>query len=247
MLDDIRYALAPTEAEIRDLPLSSNGKIAAELFGSKGGRCLDIGCGDGRFTRAIAGLFKQASGIDIRADKIAQAQAAAATAGLRIDFRVGSGEEIPYAEASFEAVTFSNSLHHMPHPDIALREAFRVLEPEGLLYIMEPVPAGNYHEATKLVNDETMVRTQAYRELAQLPAAGMIPLREITYRARREFADFEEWRADQIDRDAKRRTFFDAQPDEVRRRFESSARREDGRLVFDQVFRANLLRKTAGR
>jgi hypothetical protein len=65
----------------------------------------------------------------------------------------------------------------------------------------------------------------------------------VMYRARRDFADFAEWKADQIDRDARRGVLFEAQPEEVRQRFEGNAERVDGRLAFDQVFRVNLLRK----
>lgn len=244
MTDNIRRAMAPTQDEISALPLSSNSKIVQELLGKPGGRALDIGCGDGKFTRLLAGLFDTVSGIDVNARKIDQAKAAAADAGLAIDFRAASAEDIPYADASFDVVAFSNSLHHIPHPDVALHEAARVLKSNGLLYVMEPVPSGNYHEATRLVNDETAVRTQAFRELERLSLQGVRPQREILYRARRTFADFEAWFADQVDRDPKRKARFDAQPDEVRRRFETNAERTGEGFAFDQVFRVNLLRKS---
>lgn len=239
----IRHAMAPTEAEIRAQRLSTNAAVAAELLGRGGGRALDVGCGDGNFTRALAGLCRAVSGIDVRASRIDDALAAARAAGVAIDFRVAGGEALPYADASFDVVAFSNSLHHMNEIAVALREAARVLAPNGLLYVMEPVPSGNYHEATKLVNDETEVRTAAYRALFELAERGFVAETEIMYRARRDFADFAEWKADQIDRDARRQAAFDAQPAAVRRRFEDNADRENGRLAFDQVFRVNVLRK----
>jgi ubiquinone/menaquinone biosynthesis C-methylase UbiE len=239
----IRHAMAPTAEEIRAQRLSTNAAVAAELLGRGGGRALDVGCGDGTFTRALAGLFREVGGIDVRASRIDDARAAAQAAGVAIDFRVAGGEALPYADASFDVVAFSNSLHHMADIAVALREAARVLAPNGLLYVMEPVPSGTYHEATRLVNDETIVRTAAYRALASLAEHGLAAVAEVMYRARHGFADFAEWKADQIDRDANRQTAFDAQPDEVRRRFESNADRENGRLAFDQVFRVNLLRK----
>jgi SAM-dependent methyltransferase len=239
----IRYAMAPTEEEIRALPSGANAAVAAELLGRGGGRALDVGCGDGAFTRALAGLCREVSGIDVRASRIADAQAAAQATGVAIDFRVAGGEALPYEDASFAVVAFSNSLHHMSDIDLALREAARALAPNGLLYVMEPVPSGAYHEATRLVNDETLVRTAAYRALLRMADCGFVAVSETKYRARRDFADFAAWQADQIDRDPRRQALFDAQPEEVRRRFESNADRGGGRLAFDQVFRVNLLRK----
>jgi ubiquinone/menaquinone biosynthesis C-methylase UbiE len=239
----IRHAMAPTNEEIRAQRLSTNAAIAAELLGGGGGRALDVGCGDGKFTRALAGLCREVSGIDVRASRIEDALAAAQAAGVAIDFRIAAGEALPYAAAGFDLVAFSNSLHHMANVELALREAARVLRPDGLLYVMEPVPSGTYHEATRLVNDETIVRTEAYRALLRMADRGFVAVAEVMYRARRDFADFAEWREDQIDRDPGRQARFDTQPDEVRRRFESNADRENGRLAFDQVFRVNLLRK----
>jgi ubiquinone/menaquinone biosynthesis C-methylase UbiE len=241
--EQTRRAMAPTHAEIAALPLSTNGKIAAELLGGRRGKALDVGCGDGKFTRALAGLSTETSGIDVKAKKIDEARAAAKEAGAPVDFRVASGEALPWADATFDVVAFSNSLHHMPTPSAALNEAARALKPGGLLYVMEPVPSGNYHDATVLVNDETAVRTEAYHALRALAAKGLEPVSEIMYRARREFSSFEEWREDQIDRDVERKKRFDAQPDVVRARFEGAADKTGGKLGFDQVFRVNLLRK----
>jgi len=241
--ENLRRAMAPSDDEIGAQRLSTNAAVAGELLGRGGGRALDVGCGDGKFTRDLAGLFREVSGVDVRASRIEDATAAARKAGVAIDFRVAGGEALPYADGSFDMVAFSNSLHHMTDIDRALGEAARVLAPGGALYVMEPVPSGRYHEATRLVNDETEVRTAAYRALSGLAERGFVAVAETMYRARRDFADFAEWKADQIDRDAKRQARFEAQPEEVRRRFESNAERENGRLAFDQLFRVNLLRK----
>jgi ubiquinone/menaquinone biosynthesis C-methylase UbiE len=243
MEERIRAALAPSGDEIRKLPLSTNVKIACELLGAAGGKALDIGCGEGKFTRGLTKLYGEVAGVDVKEKAIGAAREAAKAEGVAVDFRVESGEKLPWGDAHFEMVAFSNSLHHMPNPSAALKEALRVLKPGGALYVMEPVPSGNYHEATKLVNDETVVRTEAYRAIAKLKIRDQ---KELMYRARRVFANFEEWKADQIDLDTKRKAKFDAQPQEVERCFVSSANKEaDGGLGFDQVFRVNLQRKPA--
>ena len=130
----------------------------------------------------------------------------------------------------------------MPDPAAALAEAARVLKKDGVLYVMEPVASGNYHEATRLVNDETIVRREAW--LAMRADRQFHHEQEILYRARRSFADFGEWKADQIERSESRRAKFDANPELVRSTFEGAADREDGRLAFDQVFRVDVLRKS---
>jgi ubiquinone/menaquinone biosynthesis C-methylase UbiE len=239
----IRRALAPSDEEIKRARIGTNMVIAEELLSGKGKHAVDVGCGEGKFTRALAKIFEAVDGIDVSDKKVAEAQAAAEDAGLPIRFRVGSGEAMPYRDGSLDVVVFSNSLHHMSDMDGALREAARVLAPNGMLYIMEPVPAGKFHDATKLVSDETAVRTEAYRAIGRALRHGLSPLSEVMYRSRREFSDFEEWRADQIERSEARRRILETRGEEARNLFEQHAEHDEGCLAFDQVFRVNLLRK----
>lgn len=132
----------------------------------------------------------------------------------------------------------------MPHPARALKEAARVLAQGGQLYVMEPVAAGNYFRATRLVNDETDVRIKAYEALLEEVRHGYTPSVSLMYCTSRSFPSFEEWKADQIDRDDKRRARFEAQPEAVRRAFEAAAKPEDGKLTFTQVFRIDAWRKS---
>ena len=237
----IADALHPSRAAIAAMPISTNVKIANEELKGLGPRVIDLGCGEGKFTRGLASLFADVTGLDVKERKIAEAAARARELGVDVTFLAGSADRIPFENRYFDAVIFSNSLHHMPSPSKALVEALRVLKQGGALYVMEPVPSGNYHDATCLVNDETEVRTQAYGDMQAL--AGVREVEEIMYRGRRVFVDFDEWKEDQIDRDVKRKAKFDAQPELVRERFLSNADKTDGKLGFDQVYRVNLLRK----
>ena len=237
----LRRAMAPNADEIAALSLSSHAEIVKELLGGKGSSALDVGCGAGTFTWLLAPLFQRLTGLDVKERQIAEARETAKTKGLDIDFRVGSAEAMPFPDASFDVVVFSNSLHHIPGMDRALAEAARVVKPGGLVYAMEPVPAGNFFAATRLVNDETEIRTEAWRALSD--AAGLAAVAERLYRARRAYNNVEEWRDDQIARDPKRGALFTAHEAEVRRLFVAEAQHENGKLVFDQVSRVNVLRK----
>jgi ubiquinone/menaquinone biosynthesis C-methylase UbiE len=243
MEEIVHRAIKPTPAEIAALPEDKNEAVAARLLVGRTGGTLDIGCGPGTFTRSLVPLFAAVSGIDINPKSIAKAQAGAAENGCTIDFRVASGDAVPYEDGSFDTAIFSNSLHHMPDIAAALREARRVLQPGGLLYVMEPVPAGGYHEGTRLVSDETLVRAAAYRALLHLASEAMEPQTEVMYRGNRRFRDFAEWHDDQIERSPGRQAAFTAQAEEVRRRFDAHAQREVGGLRFETVSRVNLYRK----
>ncbi len=243
MEEIVRRAIKPNSAEIAALPPDNNVAVAARLLAGRSGAAIDIGCGPGTFTRSLTALFAAVSGIDISAKSIAKAQAAAAEAGRSIDFRVASGVALPYPDQGFDTAIFSNSLHHMPDIPAALREARRVLPPGGLLYVMEPVPAGGYHEGTKLVSDETLVRADSYRALLNLADEDMEPTVEIMYRGLRRFRDFAQWHDDQIERSPARQAAFNAQPEEIRRQFEANAQRDAEGFGFETVSRVNLFRK----
>lgn len=49
------------------------------------------------------------------------------------DLRIGTAEDLPWHDASFDRVVYINVLHHLTDPAQALRESFRVLRPGGAL------------------------------------------------------------------------------------------------------------------
>jgi ubiquinone/menaquinone biosynthesis C-methylase UbiE len=57
------------------------------------------------------------------------------------EFTVGSADSLPYPDESFDIVTCSQSFHHYPCPERAMREAKRVLKPGGL-YILSDTGIG---------------------------------------------------------------------------------------------------------
>jgi hypothetical protein len=224
---------------------ASNTVVAGELLTLADRIVLDIGCGDGKFTRFLARSGAKATGIDVNPRVIERAYAKAREEGLDIAWIEGRAEDLPFSNASLDTVVFSNSLHHVDpgEMDHAIAEAARVLKPGGDLYVMEPVAEGAYFEATRLINDEREVRNKARAAVAEATRHGLNPVTEVTFMALRTWESFEEFAAGQAERGTKRKQVLDEHGAEMRQLFLAAARHENGKLAFDQIFRVNLLRR----
>jgi 2-polyprenyl-6-hydroxyphenyl methylase/3-demethylubiquinone-9 3-methyltransferase len=93
---------------------------------------LDIGCGGGFLAEEFAALGCQVTGVDPSQASIDAARAHAAGRDLRIDYRVGSGEDLPVPENAFRVACCCDVLEHVSDVDRVISEAARVLEPGGL-------------------------------------------------------------------------------------------------------------------
>ena len=107
-----------------------------------GEKVLDVGCGTGGVTipaKLRVGKTGEAAGIDPAPEMIAVARRKANRAELEIDFRVGVIESLPYPDETFDAVTSSMMMHHLPkHLQVTgLSEIRRVLKPGGRLLIAD--------------------------------------------------------------------------------------------------------------
>jgi ubiquinone/menaquinone biosynthesis C-methylase UbiE len=113
---------------------------------------LDVGCGTGGVTipaKLRVGENGNAAGIDPSPEMIAVAKKKASRTGLEIDFRIGVIESLPYPDGTFDAVTSSLMMHHLPEHlrSKGLAEIKRVLKPGGRILIADMVrPSGSSHQ-----------------------------------------------------------------------------------------------------
>jgi ubiquinone/menaquinone biosynthesis C-methylase UbiE len=118
------------------------------LSNQRGGRAIDIGCGDGGLVVALArrhpGL--KVVGLDLSKEMLDLARSRARKAGLgdRVTFKIGNAESIPYSAESFDLVVSTLSLHHWCTPNKVLDEIARILRPEGKCVLADmrrdPIP-----------------------------------------------------------------------------------------------------------
>lgn len=108
-------------------------------------RVLDAGCGGGRLTIALALAGAEVTGIDTSAERLEQARRRATGAGatlrlLEADFNA----QLPFADASFDAVASRLALMAAADPVATLVELRRVLAPGGsLVTVVWASPAEN--------------------------------------------------------------------------------------------------------
>jgi ubiquinone/menaquinone biosynthesis C-methylase UbiE len=106
---------------------------------------LEVGCGTGVLTRRLAELptVGEVVGVDIAGTLLAAA-AELASSLPNVSFTEADARTLPFGDDSFDAVVFDSTLTHVPGPDEALAEAFRVLRRRGLLAAFE----GDYATTT---------------------------------------------------------------------------------------------------
>jgi len=133
-----RRAADPQQIAMRDTYL-------ADVAPPPGARVLEVGCGTGAVTRALAAWpgVAQTVGLDPSPVFIGRARTLAAGQN-QITFVPADGRSLPFADATFDAVVFHTTLCHVPEPERMLHEAARVLRRDGRLAIFD----GDYATAT---------------------------------------------------------------------------------------------------
>ena len=214
--------------------------LLRETFAPLAGRGLvDIGCGQGRLAQALAEDGAAVVGVDPGAAAIAVARAT--VPGAR--FAVGSGERLPFPDACFAGAILLNSLHHVPDPGAALREAARVVGPGRTVVVIEPLAEGSAFAALRPVEDETAIRAGAQGAVeAALAGGAFARTRDEVFERRERVVGLDGF----LDRvravDPAREAAIRANGPAIAAAFAAAAIREpDGRLVLVQPLRAQVL------
>jgi 2-polyprenyl-6-hydroxyphenyl methylase / 3-demethylubiquinone-9 3-methyltransferase len=104
-----------------------NGRIP--LAGRK---VLDLGCGGGILSEAMAALGAEVTGIDAGKEPLAVARLHLKESGLRVDYRLATAESFAArAPESFDIVTCMELLEHVPKPESIVAACARLVKPNG--------------------------------------------------------------------------------------------------------------------
>ncbi|HMJ44979.1 MAG TPA: class I SAM-dependent methyltransferase, partial [Pseudolabrys sp.] len=128
------------------------------------GSVLDVACGPGILSAAIAKSAREVVAFDLTPQMLKKAAQRCAEAGLdNVTFREGNANELPFADAAFDAVVTRLSVHHFDRPVRVMSEIFRVLRPGGHFVLADvissEVPAeSELQNAIEILRDPSHVR-----------------------------------------------------------------------------------------
>jgi 2-polyprenyl-6-hydroxyphenyl methylase / 3-demethylubiquinone-9 3-methyltransferase len=95
---------------------------------------LDVGCGGGLLAEEFAKHGYTVTGVDPAEESLACARKHTEASKLKIEYRLGKGEALPFEDASFDMVLCCDVLEHVDDVVRVLGELARVLRPGGLCF-----------------------------------------------------------------------------------------------------------------
>ncbi|BCJ89729.1 ubiquinone biosynthesis O-methyltransferase [Terrihabitans soli] len=194
------HKLTPVRVEyVRDRLAERFARDPSSLKSLKGLNILDVGCGGGILSEPLARLGASVTGIEPAAESIAVAKSHAEEAGLDINYRAASAEELLAEGRTFDAVIASEVIEHVDDPASFVKTISGLARPGGLVlfstlnrtvksfalaivgaeYVLRWIPAGT-HDWQKFVTPDELTSWCASAGVEATDVTGMIfdPLRD---------------------------------------------------------------------
>ncbi len=108
----------------------------------RGPRVLELGVGTGK-NMPFYPSGVDLTAIDLTPGMLERARKRARRLGLDITLQLGDAQELPFPDASFDSVVATFVFCSVPDPVLGLREARRVLKPDGRLCLLEHMRSPN--------------------------------------------------------------------------------------------------------
>jgi ubiquinone/menaquinone biosynthesis C-methylase UbiE len=220
-----RYLTSPVHSAGTDLDFLARSVAALDQP-----KVLDLGCGAGHASFAIAPFAREVTAFDLTAGMLEVTAAAAKERGLsNISTTQGSVEELPFNGQRFDFVVSRYSAHHWNDVPRALQEVKRVLRPGGQVCVIDttgaPSPLLDTHlQSVELARDPSHVRSYTESEwLSFFKAASFDARTEQKWRLALEFTSWVSRIGTSAEGIAAIRSLWSSAPSEVRDYFKLQA------------------------
>lgn len=184
---------------------------------------LDIGCGAGHLSFALAPYVGRVVAVDPSPAMLDAVSTAAAAKGLsQIETQRGNAESLTFTDSRFPLVCTRYSAHHWTRLEAAVREVARVLTPGGHALIIDTLGQDDplvdtFMQTIELLRDPSHVRNRSRAEWRSLlQSAGLVELDYAEWPTRLEFSSWAERMRTPADRVAVIRSLQESAPQEVR-------------------------------
>jgi SAM-dependent methyltransferase len=146
------WALGDYPAVARRFEGVAEEVVSAAGIGA-GDRVLDVAAGNGNVATVAARAGADVTASDFTPELVAAGRERTGALGLDVQWDEADAEDLPYADASFDAVTSAFGLMFAPRPEVATAEAFRVVRPGGVVVVTAWTPDGFTGQVTALMGE----------------------------------------------------------------------------------------------
>ena len=204
---------------------------------------LELGCGSASMTKLLSQNGSNRKIIACEVDEI-QHEKNLTLNIPNIEFRLNGAQNIELEDASVNMVFMFKSFHHIPYDlmKTALAEIKRVLKPNGLVYISEPLFKGEQNELISMFHDEEQVRIDAFEHIKEAVELEQFKLfRELFFQTEIIYEDFEDFKTRHMNLSYNDDNITKELEEKIKNKFNSF---NDGkRTSFMKPFRVDILQK----
>ena len=194
-------------------------------------RALDLGTGAGHAAFALAPAARLVVGLDITPQMLQAARRNARERGIAgFHASVGNAERLPFPDASFSLVLCRYTAHHFHNPARVVREAARVLTPDGRFLVVDNTSPDD-PAADRWINRVEVLRDPSHvREWSRSEWQGFFGEAGLSFGVKHtwlKMLEFDDWAARQQtppDAVAQLRRLFSAAPPDIRETFAIDSR-----------------------
>ncbi len=158
-----------------------------------GKRIIDVGCGGGILSEAMAAASADVTGIDLGKELIDVAELHSLESGVKLNYQTISAEQFAdQHSAQFDVVTCMEMLEHVPDPNSIIQACSKLVKPGGKLffstlnrnrkawllaivgaeYVMQMLPKGT-HDYQHFIRPSELAKMARHADLSLLGMAGI--------------------------------------------------------------------------